>query len=886
MEQKSKDKVVVVFSANDKYSPYLATVMQSVIAHTDKNREYELIALHTSISAKNRALIGSLSAELPHVDIRFIDLSEEMNNKSFFVGGKKDLTVETYFRLFIPKILGEEYKKVVYLDCDMIVLADIAELFDTDIHDKLFASAADYCAIGKYYMQDREQVDYWHNKLRLKNIEEYFCAGMLVMNLEKLRDIGTGKIVALAAGYEWKKHDQDVLNYLGNGKTLMLHPAWDVLKAFDEVQYLPKHIMDKVKEAEKNPKIVHYSSSYKPWNTGFIDRFEYFWQYASQTPYFYEMVRKLNDERPYQCYIIKNFTASKKIDYTFKEDDVLLSYKDGDVKISLGSLRKNYTKLENICISGNTLSLRGKTMLMTLENCKQIRVFLIVGREKIPCKILPGDYSEKKSGIRTYFGVGFSCEVPLENIREKTKIQLCCEAEGHLIAKKALSFGNFAPLSNAFSCSYYFKNGYAVTKEEGALYVAPCSAKERKKLEKKFRKEIVSRKKLVGLKAVFIRKLYFLAKKYSKKQIWLFSDRANKADDNGEAMFRYVCEKSPRGVKPVFIIDKKSSDYKRMKKIGRVADSMSWKHKWLFLNCTCNISSQADVNDIYVFLSGTDLYRDLVSDIKFVFLQHGVIKEDMSQTYNRTNQNMSVFVTAAYPEYRSILENPAYECDESIAKLTGLPRHDRLYHDEKNVITLMPTWRRYLFKHSTACLGVWEPRENFQNSEYFHFYDELINSPRLLEALQKYGYELRFMPHPNVHGAVKYFHKNDKVQFYPLTTPYSKIFAESKLVITDRSSAIMDFVYLRKPVLYCLFDDDDFMAGQHVYTKGYFDYERDGFGKVSYDLESIIDNIIAAMQNDCRIEDVYRERIDKFFAFNDKENCKRVYEEIVKKISF
>ena len=132
--------------------------------------------------------------------------------------------------------------------------------------------------------------------------------------------------------------------------------------------------------------------------------FEYFWQYASQTPYFYEMVRKLNDDRPYQYYIIKNFTASKKVDYTFEADDVLLSYEDGDIKIPLGSLGKNYTKLNNIYIGRNTLSLRGKTMLMTLENSKHLHVFFMVGHEKYSCKILPGDYSEKKSGICTYFG--------------------------------------------------------------------------------------------------------------------------------------------------------------------------------------------------------------------------------------------------------------------------------------------------------------------------------------------------------------------------------------------------------------------------------------------------------------------------------------------------
>ena len=66
-----------------------------------------------------------------------------------------------------------------------------------------------------------------------------------------------------------------------------------------------------------------------------------------------------------------------------------------------------------------------------------------------------------------------------------------------------------------------------------------------------------------------------------------------------------------------------------------------------------------------------------------------------------------------------------------------------------------------------------------------------------------------------------------------------------------------------------------------MYTKGYFDYERDGFGEVEYDLESTVDRIIEYMENGCQLKDKYRERIDKFFAFNDQNNCQRVYEKII-----
>ena len=79
---------------------------------------------------------------------------------------------------------------------------------------------------------------------------------------------------------------------------------------------------------------------------------------------------------------------------------------------------------------------------------------------------------------------------------------------------------------------------------------------------------------------------------------------------------------------------------------------------------------------------------------------------------------------------------------------------------------------------------------------------------------------------------------------------------------------------MREPVVYTHFDVNH-------YAEGYFDYERDGFGEVEYDLESTVDRIIEYMKNGCQLKQKYRERIDQFFAFNDQNNCQRVYDAIM-----
>ena len=88
-------------------------------------------------------------------------------------------------------------------------------------------------------------------------------------------------------------------------------------------------------------------------------------------------------------------------------------------------------------------------------------------------------------------------------------------------------------------------------------------------------------------------------------------------------------------------------------------------------------------------------------------------------------------------------------------------------------------------------------------------------------------------------------------------------------------------VHLKKPIIYFQFDFDEFFSGDHMCKKGDFDYERDGFGEVEYDRDSVVDRIIEYMKNDCRLKPEYLERIDNYFAYNDKNNCKRIVGELL-----
>lgn len=559
-----------------------------------------------------------------------------------------------------------------------------------------------------------------------------------------------------------------------------------------------------------------------------------------------------------------------------KKNDLLLFYENSNFfHLSRCSVTVEFLEIKKDC-----LHLEGQYVLLGCTEQDNIQFCVRANEQEYPCTKV----EDPKSSFFVWDEPlvqkqRFKADIPLNTGTELHQCQIFLILNGHPVRLNALKFGRFSPVSKVFSSSYYCKDGWMLSVSGSTLQIQCCDRKKQTEREKTFLKELRNSKKASDQKASKARIAYHILKPLVKKPIWLVSDRINKADDNGEAFFRYLNEHHSKEIDSYFVLSKDSPDFERMSKIGKVVDHLSFKHKLLYLLCEVNISSQADYITDNPFQGFFEPYRDLMAEHKFIFLQHGVIKDDLSGWLNRYNKNFSGFITAAKPEWESIVNGTYFYPSENIM-LTGLPRFDRLYHNEKRWITIMPTWRKYLVDGLNPGTGIWILGERFLNSSYYQFYCGLLSHPKLLGAARELGYQICFMPHPTVQPHLELFHLPDEIEVYGTDTSYRDIYAQSDLVVTDFSSAVFDFAYLRKPVLYTHFDKEEFFQGEHVYTQGYFDYERDGFGEVEYDLESTVNRIIEYMRNGCQLKEKYRERIDNFFAFNDQDNCKRVYEAI------
>lgn len=441
-----------------------------------------------------------------------------------------------------------------------------------------------------------------------------------------------------------------------------------------------------------------------------------------------------------------------------------------------------------------------------------------------------------------------------------------------------IRYKKFAKITHDLKYSYCHLEDYLIGQGEKEIFLYKKSFLRHVGYELRYLGEVIANGK-IGLFAY--RMLYHLLKRFKRKEIWLVMERINVAGDNAEHFYKYLRKHQDENVKSWFVISKNSPDYEKMKKIGPVLPYRSVSHKIKSLLADKIISSQGEDNIVNQFDDDKMFMADLFK-FKYAFLQHGIIKDDLSEWLHKFNKNLDMFVTSAKPEYQSVLDCD-YDYDESVVKLTGLPRYDNLYQrqaPEKSIL-LLPTWRYSLALTMDNVTGerIYNPR--FKYSSFFKFYQSLIQDERLIACLKKHGYTGKFYLHPHHHGQLKDFTDNDCIRIIKGTIDYQKEFVENALLVTDFSSVAFDFAYLKKPVIYAQFDLDTFYEGQ-VYQKGYFEYERDGLGPVVYDYESTVNKIIEAVENGCQLEPKYEERIENFYYRFDRDNCKRVLEEVKK----
>lgn len=414
--------------------------------------------------------------------------------------------------------------------------------------------------------------------------------------------------------------------------------------------------------------------------------------------------------------------------------------------------------------------------------------------------------------------------------------------------------------------TYFVKGSRIIYYRYKTIFIRPYSYLNMLKHEK-YDMHLIKESKLDGYSYIlFIRMLYMILYPFMKnKHIWTVNDRIDNVDENGMHLFRYL-NKQDDGIKKYYIISKDCEQYDKLsKEFDNLLIHGSFKHKIIYLFSEKTISAFLNesffnpfwIDDNYDYRK---LYCNLITTDRY-FLQHGVISCDLTNHIKRYKYNLALIVTSADAERQSFFDLK-YNYPETVVQALGLPRYDNLTNDKtKKQLVFLPTWRSYLDKDESL----------FVHSDYYNTINSLINNDKLHKILEEYGYEFIFKPHPEL---IKHMDKFDNKGYYKDASEVSfqDIFRESSLLISDFSSVVFDFVYLKKPIIYYQPNDD------YHFDEAYFDYETMGFGEVVKDENELIELVERYFKNNCEMDNKYKERVDTFFKYNDKNNCKRVYE--------
>ncbi len=275
-----KPVIPLFFAVDDRYVPYLAVALRSIMDNASKKYEYRAFVLVDEVSDASRQNLQNMCED--NFFVEFVCVKERLQKLGHRLHLRDYYTKATYYRFFIPEMFPR-YDKGIYLDCDIAVTGDIAELFETKLGRNLIGAITDEVVTDIPVFSD-----YAEKFLGIER-DKYFNAGILVMNLREMRRIK----IEERLGELMNKHtftvaqDQDYLNVICYDRVKYLDRAWNKT---------PFPYSDK----NSIPYIAHYKMDFKPWHYDGVVYEELFWKYAKKTIY-YDMLlsekENYSDER-------------------------------------------------------------------------------------------------------------------------------------------------------------------------------------------------------------------------------------------------------------------------------------------------------------------------------------------------------------------------------------------------------------------------------------------------------------------------------------------------------------------------------------------------------------------------------------------------------------
>lgn len=283
--------VPLVFATNDNYVPYTGVAIQSIIENSRSQNFYHIYILHTGLSRRNIQRLESLKKD--NLSVLCLNVADLIQSKDMKLFQNRHLTEECFYRIVIPEIFYF-FPHVIYLDCDIIINTDIADIIPADMGDALICAVRNIVGpVSEIHLTEKLHLD----------PEKYVNSGVLVINISQwLQQNIVDRCIHILKTYpsEYLLYsDQEVINIACKEKIFYLDASWNFswLMIYGDPVYtaLCKSIVDQVGD---NYHILHFTSNMKPWSLPELPHSYIFWKYARNTIFYEEIIKNnLPDNR-------------------------------------------------------------------------------------------------------------------------------------------------------------------------------------------------------------------------------------------------------------------------------------------------------------------------------------------------------------------------------------------------------------------------------------------------------------------------------------------------------------------------------------------------------------------------------------------------------------
>lgn len=316
LELLTEDTINVVFAIDNNYVKHCAVAIKSILDNINTRQKIKFFIVHDkSFLDFNKGLLSNY--ETPYISVEYLQVN--ISDFSFYPLNRPHISIATYYRLALHKILPANVRKIIYLDADLVVMDSLVELWSIDLESNYLAGSPDEGGV----LQMR--------RLGLPLSHNYINAGICVMNIAKMREVDLDNLYAeaLYKNYELVTlQDQDILNITFVNKIKRIHPRWNVQSRFykpNELEYAYTQV--ELNEAALDPAIIHFSDREKPWQPACRHTLKSFYKYYEE---------QIEPELRVQKY---NHSISDFITYDIRGDivEIFISFKDGQKSFTMNT---------------------------------------------------------------------------------------------------------------------------------------------------------------------------------------------------------------------------------------------------------------------------------------------------------------------------------------------------------------------------------------------------------------------------------------------------------------------------------------------------------------------------------------------------------------------